>query len=474
MLFSRKKIIQFWIPITLFLFSVSIKLFFCNSSDIANDEPFSIYQAQFDIYHIIHTLYLGNNPPFFEIILHYWISIFGVSIYAVRFLSIFFASLTIIVVYYFALKYTNERVAIIAALLLLFSNYLTHYSNEARTYTLFMLLCAISYYLISLLIDYDKWKYYLLWGIVAVLLCYTHYFAVIVLFSQGVCFVFLYTQRKIKINIYKLVTAILLILLLVSPEIILVYQNLKYAILHGTWVQLSTLEDLYNLLRILSNAPINAVAFIILIVYFLFNRKHSIFSILIITWFFIPFIIIWFISTKYFFHSIPLFIDKYLLFIAPAFYLIIAFAIDDLAVKWQRKWIIAIPIVLMIATYSAKDNNKRQVKNTINYIKQNQMPTTLIAICPDWFNHNFLYYYNQDLFKAKKADDLANENILLLSDSKQLENMDLSKYDQIIYLDAAADFAYPKNAINTLLQSKYTFVSAEHFPDIFTVSIYKK
>ena len=76
------------------------------ANSIALDEPFSIYVAQFEVSKIIAYLSTGNNPPLFELILHYWIKLFGIKPSSVRFLPCLFSSLTALYIF----KITMQKV----------------------------------------------------------------------------------------------------------------------------------------------------------------------------------------------------------------------------------------------------------------------------------------------------------------------------------------------------------------------------
>ncbi|MGB0916714.1 MAG: hypothetical protein ACPGU4_03905, partial [Flavobacteriales bacterium] len=58
--------------IALFMVALGVRLLHITATDIAGDEPFSIFMAQLDIGSIIEHLSKDNSPPIFEILLHYY------------------------------------------------------------------------------------------------------------------------------------------------------------------------------------------------------------------------------------------------------------------------------------------------------------------------------------------------------------------------------------------------------------------
>jgi uncharacterized membrane protein len=115
---------KLWITaISLLLLNILLKVIFISSESIAWDEPFSIYHAQMSVKNIIHQLYLGNNPPFFELILHFWIKMFGISPFSVRFLPMIFSSLTAVMIFLLGNKMFHFKVGLFTALLFTFSKF---------------------------------------------------------------------------------------------------------------------------------------------------------------------------------------------------------------------------------------------------------------------------------------------------------------------------------------------------------------
>lgn len=93
------------------------------SQPIANDEPFTIYHAQLQLPFMLSELSHYNNPPGFEILLHFWIRIFGIGAVSVRFLPMVFSSAAAVVLYFLGKRFFNFRIGLFAALLFTFSSF---------------------------------------------------------------------------------------------------------------------------------------------------------------------------------------------------------------------------------------------------------------------------------------------------------------------------------------------------------------
>ena len=88
----------------------------------------------------------GWNGPFYYLLLRGWIGLTGTSEYAMRFPSLAFGVLGVPLVYALGSSLFDRRTGVLAALLMCASPYLTWYGQEAKMYTLVVALALVAIY----------------------------------------------------------------------------------------------------------------------------------------------------------------------------------------------------------------------------------------------------------------------------------------------------------------------------------------
>jgi len=234
---------------------------------IAGDEPFSIFYAQPDVFTIIKELSIGNNPPLYEILLHFWIKLFGTSAIAVRSLSLIFSSIAVGFVFRLAQQFFNVQVAVYTSLLFILSNYQTIFAHEARVYSLLGLLCLISvFYYFRIIIKNDVSRSTVIkFIVVSTLLIYSHYFGFFILIVQ---FLFVLGTKELRLKYWrKLVLIAGIIFILYLPNTIVFIGRFLDSSSTGTWVSPTTdLGQLHAIIHLFSNDnPLAYVTMLILI-----------------------------------------------------------------------------------------------------------------------------------------------------------------------------------------------------------------
>ena len=454
---------------------------FLSFNSLGWDEPFSVFHAQLEVGQIAKLLATGNNPPLYEIILHYWTQLFGLSEFAVRFPSLIFSSVTAVLIFLIGKKHFSFPVAVTAALLFSFSNYQVFFAHEARVYTLFGMLATASMFVFINACAKQSFNTKNLVLLVAInaLMLYSHYFGFFILFIQTLIVFSFGTIRKNMWNSYLIYGGVLALLYL--PFISIVLNRLLESTTGGTWVDAPNGPDeLYEMLRRFTNAPVVTVACLLLmvaaLVLYLARRKqvtgttqHKI----IIIWFFLPFIFMFVLS-----YWVPMFIDRYLIYLATPLYLIIAICAQFIfSNKKMATGLQVLIIGLFIVTSKPNLDNKRHVEETITKINELKKPGTEVFFCPQHFIFNYAYYHDISLFQNINTADpyttinsnLQNNGIHGINNSTAI---DTSALHHIIYLDAGADFSSPDNGIYDYLDKNFVLLETHEFPEIFKVFVF--
>lgn len=393
------KLVTFY-PLILFLLNLLLKGLFLTSPDIGHDEPFTIYHAQFPVSLIIEQLSGYNNPPLYEILLHYWTEIFGISPLSVRALPLLFGALCPVVLYYFAKRNYSLTTGIVSSLLMSFSTLLVYYSHDSRAYTLFLLLAIAAMYYFSELV-YQPWKLVsgILFIVFGALMVYAHYFGFIVFFIQGVFLVFFARQRLVRLLLTYAGIVILYI-----PQFWTMFDRFHTSV-SGTWLdQPQGIADLYNMLWSFSNYPFVTVYCIFVLVatavvtvvkrtYVNMNRS----KLLVVLWFFVPFFGMFLLS-----YRVPMYISRYLIFVLPAWYLLLSMAIDHLITKKKARLAVMASLILCFAfTIQLDPDKKRSVKPVADLAKEylDKDPDAAILLYPSDHMLAFAYHATPEDFK---------------------------------------------------------------------------
>ena len=149
------------------------------------DEAFSARVANLNLADLVQAATSEDtNPPLYYLLLHGWITVFGDSEAALRSLSAVVGVLLVFVVFKLGERLSTARAGLVAALLAAVSEFLVHYSQEARVYSLLGLLSACSYYyLLDLLDGWRPWR--VAWYVLATTaLLYAHTYGLFVLLAQ--------------------------------------------------------------------------------------------------------------------------------------------------------------------------------------------------------------------------------------------------------------------------------------------------
>lgn len=149
------------------------------------DEGVSVKIATLDPLQIIRRATADPTPPFYYLLLHYWMALFGDSELAVRSLSAIAGTLSIPVMYRVGGLLFGRTTGLLAAAVLAVSEPQIYYSQEVRVYSLFCLLALISFYFFVRVIRGETSRFCLAGYVISTtLLMYAHVYGLFILAAQ--------------------------------------------------------------------------------------------------------------------------------------------------------------------------------------------------------------------------------------------------------------------------------------------------
>ena len=467
----------------LFLLNMILKLLWLGSMEVAMDEPFSIWWAGHPVNEILKMLKTENNPPLHFLLLHYWIKVFGISGFSVRFPSALFSAATAVLIFLWTRRSMGFWTAFFAALFFTFSTLQMSFAHEARVYALFELLTVWNLILLVRISEAPGKKELLLWLLVCdILLVYAHYFGWIVVGLQTLWLLVHPVRKTAGKNIFWM-----FILLLGAYSInfpILVQRFAASA--SGTWVPEPQASELYgNINRFLNSRYVVLIILVLaLISLLLFLRQHRFTnlryrfretpSLLYLGgWFLTGWLLMFLVSLK-----LPVFLDRYLLFLTPALYILLAGLFHHLHSNSTIKRIfLSLVAGTMLIFFHPNPDHHRRIKDVEHTIRELQKEAgSQVLISPDYAQLEFAYHYDPAGFKQYDSTTLRlqQQSIWPVRQLKDVPTARLDSAKTLIYLDCGTVFAFGQDPVLEQLNARYTLKDSLNFEGVYKISIFTK
>ncbi len=354
----------------------------------------------------------GHNGPLFFLFLRLWRNLTGNSEFALRYPSVFFGTLAIPLGIVLARQLgLSRRAGLLLSLLLATSPYLVWYGQEAKMYTLLLALVTLAFiaYLKALAGVGIKW-----WGIFVIatsLSFYTHILSPLMLAVYPVAALTNWTAwrqhwRGWLISMACLTLPYVPLALWQWPLIFDGYQSGHpfYPLQEQTYLLL----QLYSrgLLRFAGLVPIVLVVFLFLGGLFLSdlnqegtNRGWRLAGIrsrvVLAAWALLPPLIVYLISRR-----VAVFEDRYLIYITPAFYLLLAVGVTF--VRQYSRWVAALSLgLLLVFNFLGIWQQQRQpikadFRAASAYLARQSPAPAVIMVQTPYLQYTLNYYYPDD------------------------------------------------------------------------------
>jgi len=173
---------------------------------------------------------------------------------------------------------------------------------------------------------------------------------------------------------------------------------------------------------------------------------------------------------------IPMFIEKYLIFITPSFYLLICIGITNFESNGKR--IISLLILATMAiTLNTNMDNRRDARQLMEKFNSLKTEKSIVFIYPSDFDITFSYYYSKKIFADISKDDirgrlrknLASNNIFLINSENEIDTIKMANAGRVIYINANANPNQTYDNIFNALSKKIADNQAYVIPEIFKI-----
>jgi mannosyltransferase len=410
------------------------------------DEIYSLHSAQESLAWHIKSIISVGNAPIYPILSHFWMNAFGSSETAFRSLSALAGIGCIVVMYLVARELFGRKVALVSAFLMSISEFQIYYSQEARYYSVFLLVTLFSFFYFIRALRSGRLSYFALYALSSVLMYYSHTFGLFVLVAQSLYFLLQWNRYRTVKMLW--LSCQMVIVLAIAPGL---FGSVKgplsteaHNIATGTkyWPPDPTLLDVLRIVlkylfpgrhglgwtMIALNSLAGMAFFVIGALFFAVlkgkNRSqaspegrisrvkvssnNSSELLLVVCWFLCP-IILLYISSKL---ISPMFIPRYVVSASPAFYLLVALGIMMLSK--------VVPVLVSLGTlmvliapglqgYYSKDV-KEQWREVARYVEENSKKEDSVIFAPDEEGQSkcFYWYYRGNLHSCGIDVNLRN------------------------------------------------------------------
>jgi len=417
------------------------------------DEIYSLsFVSAEDATEVVSLTYAEDyHPPGYHLVLYYWRVLAGESEAALRFPSAVAGVFSVLTIYMLGRRLYSEREGIAAALFMAVLRYPVFYSQEARSYSLIILFSTLSaYFWWGCLQSLRGSRRLPTWEAIGyvisvVVLCYLHYFGLLLVAFQAAALLLLASR------------AIPRILVLYAPVALAYLPWVPAVLWHASggarepWLWSPTLADASWFLRDLFNysaMPV-LVAYALLALgalralYDLRGRSFSFDALLpdglLAVWFVAPPVLIYAFSLV----STPLFFPRYLIICLPAVYLLLARAVfllfrrplmGEIAVAALAALFLG-HLVFSLDYYAVAE--KEQYREASAYAVSQATPHTATAQCGwgDWWNpENFPDRYDYYFERAGSMEGPGPQVCSREELRAFLDRLGAGNYDRFIYL----------------------------------------
>lgn len=427
-----------WLLAALLLLNLVLKCSWLGVNGLFNDEPFTVYWSQQPWSTLWPMLATENNPPLYFMLVKAWSAFTPFTAEWLRVPSAMFSALVVWPLFLLTHALAGRRAAMVSTLLFTFANYHYGFAHEVRAYALFTLLCTTSVWLLVRGRAVGARHTVLFLGAVNLLLVYTHFFGWLVV---GIQFLLVHLLRELHTVRRSFWLAMVVVAMGYLPYAATFLHRLGQSVGQGTWLEAPTTEEVYNMLWRWSNQPVLVVLFLAVVLWACAKDRLRPLGLRAgLLWALVPLLGMFAIS-----FAVPMFLDRYLVFAAPGFALLVGVAVDTVVPPGRvGRWLSCIPVLGMLATFAPWKAARNQPQRVVAQVEAWRAGACRLEVRPSWYQLN--YAAAKDITLLKRAEPLLDPSAVYPT--------------MVVVVDAGADLQDPQRQWRSALEAEYPSVDS--------------
>jgi len=390
----------------------ALRMIGLDGQSLWRDEVDAIRFARFPLPDLLHTFVApGQNGPLYFLLLRPWLGLAGQSEFALRFLSALFGVAAVPLAFCLARELFSslpqaerDGISFLAALLAAVSPYLVWYGQEGKMYSLVVALSLASLYGYLVALRRNRWYHWLAYLAATTAAFYVHLIAALLIPAQVLIFALGSWDHRARYKPWLLsLTALTLPYLpLLAWQLPALRQvvDTGYRLFSPPEMLLSLLAD-YSL-GVAPSVTIWAVAFfVVLLAAGLFllariptaGRRRTALWVLL-CWLFVPLFAFFLLNLRR-----PMFTTRYLIFILPAYLLLLAAGVAAVGRLWRPLALLSLAALLALNGLGLRSQVRTPLKADFRaatyYLVERLAPEDLVLFHIPYGRYSFDYYLDR-------------------------------------------------------------------------------
>jgi uncharacterized membrane protein len=360
------------------------------------DEPATVAMARMPWSQFTGAAWKGEGSfqTLYFLFMRGWVH-FGKSEAFLRFPAAVLGIASLPLIYPIARRLVGEKAAVLSTVLFALSPGHIYYSQNARSYSMGVLLVMLSTWFFVQAVERDHESDWLLWTVLNILAVYAHWFTSTVMVGQACSLLF--CKRAIPWR--RMVLHTLVILAVSLPDMTFLFRTSTTFLKTALDVS-PTPREILHLLGFLGGSGAKLIIAVVLwgagVTAIVGNRRAGEQSgafwrgALVICWAVMPVLLIGLVSLKY-----PIFMQRYMIFALPG--AVILAGCGGAALRWHNfgAWLVAVLCVASVVTVVIGYGRPREDwRGASNAIINSAAAGDSLIVYPDYARTGFDYYYD--------------------------------------------------------------------------------